>query len=287
MKIAIIILNYNSSPDCRKCIEFLKYQEGVELEIIVVDNCSSREGEQEAIRQLCQQQGCTFIQAKTNKGYNAGNNIGLRYATEKGYEYAMIANPDMEFPEKEYVRTIVEVMTKDKQVVVCGSDILTPEGKHQNPMKRDGNWLSSFSWIKGIFKTDEDACYLNSCRHQTHYCDKVSGCCLLLRLNYIDKIGYFDEHIFLYCEEAILSRQVERDGMKMLYVAETQALHRHIASEKGNTGARFKAWVASRIYFEKKYNDEGFFKNAIKTMNWKLYEYVFRLKNTITTGKWI
>ena len=88
MKIAIIILNYNSSPDCRKCIEFLKYQEGVELEIIVVDNCCSREGEQEAIRQLCQQQGCTFIQAKTNKGYNAGNNIGLRYATEKGYEYA-------------------------------------------------------------------------------------------------------------------------------------------------------------------------------------------------------
>lgn len=27
-------------------------------------------------------------------------NIGLRYAANKGYEYALIANPDMEFPQR-------------------------------------------------------------------------------------------------------------------------------------------------------------------------------------------
>ena len=40
MKVAVIVLNYNSSTDCRKCISDLKRQEGVELEIIIVDNCS-------------------------------------------------------------------------------------------------------------------------------------------------------------------------------------------------------------------------------------------------------
>ena len=40
MKIAIVILNYNSSHDCRKCIRFLQRQEGIETEIVVVDNCS-------------------------------------------------------------------------------------------------------------------------------------------------------------------------------------------------------------------------------------------------------
>lgn len=39
-KIAIIILNYNSSADCRKCVGFLLRQQGVDLEIIIVDNCS-------------------------------------------------------------------------------------------------------------------------------------------------------------------------------------------------------------------------------------------------------
>lgn len=43
MKVAVIVLNYNSSADCRKCVADLKRQEGVELEIIIVDNCSRKE----------------------------------------------------------------------------------------------------------------------------------------------------------------------------------------------------------------------------------------------------
>ena len=97
MKVPVILLNYNSSADCCKCVADLKRQEDVELEIIIVDNCSRKE-DASAVEQLAAEQGCTFIAAKENRGYNAGNNIGLRYAANKGYKYALIANPDMEFP---------------------------------------------------------------------------------------------------------------------------------------------------------------------------------------------
>ena len=83
MKVAVIILNYNSSADCCKCVTDLKQQEGVELEIIIVDNCSRKE-DALAVEKLAAEQGCTFIAAKENRGYNAGNNIGLRYAANKG-----------------------------------------------------------------------------------------------------------------------------------------------------------------------------------------------------------
>ena len=83
MKIPVILLNYNSSADCCKCVADLKRQEGVELEIISVDNCSRKE-DASAVEQLAAEQGCTFIAAKENRGYNAGNNIGLRYAANKG-----------------------------------------------------------------------------------------------------------------------------------------------------------------------------------------------------------
>ncbi len=76
MNIPVILLNYNSSSDCRKCISFLKRQEGVEVDIIVVDNCSPREGEQEAVQQFCQEQDCTFIVAEENRGNKDGTNIG-------------------------------------------------------------------------------------------------------------------------------------------------------------------------------------------------------------------
>ena len=81
MKVAVIVLNYNSSADCCKCVADLKLQEGVEFEIIIVDNCSRKE-DASAVEQLAAEQGCTFIAAAENRGYNAGNNIGLRYTIE-------------------------------------------------------------------------------------------------------------------------------------------------------------------------------------------------------------
>jgi GT2 family glycosyltransferase len=98
MTIPIIILNYNSSTDCSKCISFLKQQKEVEVEIVVVDNCS-REDDVKTLRKLCSKQQCTLIENHENRGYNAGNNIGLRYAAQKGYKYALKPIV-MEFPQK-------------------------------------------------------------------------------------------------------------------------------------------------------------------------------------------
>lgn len=259
MKIAIIILNYNSSADCEKCIGFLKKQENQEAEIVVVDNCS--EGEDKcAVEQLCQKEGCTFIANNKNLGYNAGNNVGLRYAASKGYEYAMVANPDMEFPQSDYLYKMLTIMDADRNIAVCGSDIVTPEGVHQNPMLRDGNWRNSFAWIKEIFarKQEKDKYDFIGDYSNSQYCHKVSGCCLMVRINFIKEINYFDEYPFLYCEEAILSKQVEKTkDWKIYYTADIQCIHRHIKNEKGNPIPRLKQWKRSRLYFINQYSSDN------------------------------
>lgn len=63
LTIPIILLNYNSSSDCRKCISFLKNQKNVEIEIVVVDNCSKSE-DLCLLRTLCQEEQCTLIENK-------------------------------------------------------------------------------------------------------------------------------------------------------------------------------------------------------------------------------
>lgn len=285
MKIPIIILNYNSSRDCRKCIGFLREQEGVETEIVVVDNLSPLPGEQESVRRLCREQGCTFIQARENRGYNAGNNIGLRYAAQKGYKYALIANPDMEFPQRDYLRRMAQEMDRRPEVAVMGSDIVGPEGDHQNPMGRDGEWRESFWWFRGIFldplfhrhrpsEADQDFA-------RTRYCPKVGGCCLMVRMSYMEHIGYFDEGVFLFCEEAILCRQVERDGRRMLYLAEAQALHRHIKSEKGDPVRRYEAWLRSRKYFIRKYNREALPLKWLEMLSAHMYVWLLKANHRI------
>ena len=104
-KIAAVILNYNSSADCAKCVASLKKQQDVELGIIIVDNCSAPD-DRAAVEELCRRENCVFIANNENRGYNAGNNVGLRYASANSFEYALIANPDMEFPDVEFVKKL-------------------------------------------------------------------------------------------------------------------------------------------------------------------------------------
>lgn len=279
MKIPVILLNYNSSDDCRKCVSFLKRQQGIGLEIIIVDNCS-REDDCIEVKKLCQEQGCTFIQASENRGYNAGNNIGLRYAGEKDYEYALIANPDMEFPQEDYVSRLVAAMKQNKEIVVCGSDIVDIDNHHQNPMFKDAFSHDINGLIKTIYKqkTTDTTGSVEDYKNN-HYCTKVSGCCLLLRMDFIKQIGYFDENIFLYCEEAILSRQVEIARKKMYYMAEIQAIHSHISSMKGNPIRRFESWRTSRIYFIDKYSGYNIVKKMIAKLLVRLYVLAYKLYN--------
>lgn len=270
-KVAVIILNYNTSFDCRKCVSFLKRQESVEQEIILVDNCSQID-DRNNVKLLCESQGCTFICAKENRGYNAGNNIGLRYAAKKGYKYALIANPDMEFPQTDYLSKMIMKMEEDEQIVVCGSDIVGPNDVHQSPMLRDGNWRDSFNWIGGLFKRKKSDVYDFIDNHRaSHYCWKVSGCCLMVRLSFILEISYFDEYPFLYCEEAILSRQVEAADKRMFYTTKAQAIHRHIKSAKGSPIKLFKQWKRSRIYFIKRYSGDTWYGKELAIFSMNLY----------------
>lgn len=255
MNIAVVILNYNSSEDCRKCVALLKKQSDVQLEIIIVDNCSA-DADRFFVKELCRQENCTFIANSENRGYNAGNNIGLRYAAEKGCEYALIANPDMEFPDKLFLKKLISCMTENADVVVAAGDILHAEGWHQNPMHPDcdawkeciGSVLFPFDVLRNYIGKKKQPSFIGDWQN-SGFCEKVSGCCFLIRLEFLKQINYFDEKVFLYCEEPILASQVKRSGKRMYYCADATAFHNHIASAKGRTFLRMKQFFKSRNYF--------------------------------------
>lgn len=252
MKIAIIILSYNSSDDCRKCISSLRQQVAVTIEIVVVDNCSCPE-DLTRLRALCAEEECVLIENRENRGYNAGNNIGLRYAAGKGYEHALIANPDMEFPQEDYLIRLAGKMEQDEQIAVIGSDIVTPEDRHQNPM-RESTYYEELFWPVTFMRFHRKGKWYLGDYTRSGYCEKISGCCLLVRLSFIKRIGYFDETVFLYSEEAILARQVASSGYRMYYLAHAWALHRHLKSEKGDPRRRMRLLRDSRKYYVRHYS---------------------------------
>ena len=281
--ISVIVLNYNSSADCCKCVTDLKQQEGVELEIIIVDNCSRTE-DALAVEKLAAEQGCTFIAAKENRGYNAGNNIGLRYAANKGYEYALIANPDMEFPQRDFVRRLNETMQKSSDIVACGSDIVTKEGIHQNPKKcGDNGWKNSFKWLSDIFKKQGETNIPGWIANPqiSAYCNGLNGCCLMVRLDYLKEIGFFDERVFLYGEETIFARQVELSGEKMYYEASVQAVHNHQKKKEPASAFCLRNWKKSQRHYICEYSHYPFYGKWIALLSLHLYFGLLTLKNKI------
>lgn len=259
MKVAVIVLNYNSASDTKKCISYLVKQSGVELDIIVVDNSSSTEERftlelvLSEYKDICAPHIITYIPNDENHGYNAGNNIGLRYASQQGYKYALISNPDMEFPDTEYVSKMVHVMCEDSKIAVQGSDIINNEGIHQNP-QRETTYLEELIWIIQLFKSRSNRLWNVLDYKESCICDKISGCCLLIRISFLETVNFFDEHVFLYSEESILGAQVKLKGMKLFYNSTVYAIHRHIEKSKGRVKPRMRILYKSRWYYLKTYS---------------------------------
>ena len=90
-------------------------------------------------------------------------------------------------------------------------------------------------------------------------------------MTFVERIGYLDENVFLYCEEPILASTVKKYGYKEWYVRELTAYHMHINSEKGNTRKRLQLFRESRRYYWKNYSGYGKIRLFFLLLSDKLY----------------
>lgn len=254
-KVTAVVLNYNSSRDCEKCVRFLKQQDYENISIIIVDNASSNPNEEEALHRICDDSSIRLLFNTTNSGFSAGNNMGLRAAVQDGAEWMLVINPDVELRDPHYISYVMEELPKWPNTAVVGTDILLPSGEKQNPM-RELTFFEEFMWP--LEKLNQKLGKWNGYRTEdkTGYCEKVSGCCFFISKCFLEKNGYLDESVFMYCEEPILAKSVERLGYHELYIKETTAHHEHYEHKKTEMGkAKMSVFLKSRIYYIANYSN--------------------------------
>lgn len=268
MKIAAVVLTYNSHLDLPECLNSLIAQTGIALRIIIVDNASSNESQEQMLE--------TFIEARpdglvldapsaagsnvpdtphdlfvindANNGYSAGNNIGARLAVELGYDAVLIINPDVRLNDPAYIQSLASELFSDTANALAASSVVNLSGVNENPM-HELRFIEELLWplwmmmsVFGLRRSDNTI-------QNTGLVEKISGSCFLIRSSFLQEIGFFDEGVFLYCEEAILGIQVKISGKKIAYLPEIEALHAHVTSRKGDPVKRIQAWTESRRYF--------------------------------------
>lgn len=191
-------------------------------EIIVVDNCSPNESG-EKLEQAAPGK-FTFLQADSNGGYAAGNNVGLRYALENGHAYSWVLNNDIEFTAPQVLDKMLSVFEKDSAIAVVSPDILSPDGYLFNrDAVKPGVWDLTF----GMFAYKKKGRAEREAQKGWLYTYRPQGCCMLLDNEKCARADFMDEYTFLYCEEVILSERLAQKGYLCACCTQTQIIHNH------------------------------------------------------------
>lgn len=275
-KVTAVILNYNSSGDCQKCVAYLQKQTYQNLTTIIVDNASPDPNEKVALKNIERATGVQLIFNNENRGFSAGNNVGLREAVKCDADWMIVINPDVELRDPEYVSYVMAQIEKWPDAAVVGTDTRLPSGEKQNPMREITPFEEIF-WPLEMVKQKLGMWDGYRAEDKTGYCEKVSGCCFFISREYVEKANYLDETIFMYCEEPILAKSVVSNGYKELYIHEVTANHEHFNHKKpGNSASKMQTFLKSRLYYIQKYSGYNSFQIKMATfsrnLQYKLWE---------------
>lgn len=184
------------------------------VKLYVIDNsCDS------AIKNLCEKYAVEYI-AQKNKGFGAGHNFILRKNELLG-KYHLILNPDVYF-EKNVLKTLFDYMEIHKDVGNIMPKIYYPNGEMQYLCKllpKPINWIGRI--LIPFKKIKEKLDYYFEMRFTDYnhimQVPYLSGCFMFLRSEAIEKVGVFDEGIFMYGEDTDLNRRIGRYYQTLFY----------------------------------------------------------------------
>jgi len=297
---AIILLNYNSEEDLFVCTKQINKQVGVDLITIVVDNASCSKcvkniktwenifeekpysGSKKELFDLIENNkldGNTFstffIYNDENKGYSAGNNIGIKLADYLGVDAVLIANPDMRFENEKYIYELSKVLFSNQKYFIAASRIIGLDGKDQNPW-REAEFTEELLWPLWLVWKKSYA--IDYPKDNIVTVPKVCGCCFMAKMDFLREIGYFDENTFLYSEEPILSAQVKEKQGAIVFTPVIEAIHAHKKSEKENSSKRMLLFIKSRKYYLKKYSGYNRIKLLILNLSYAVLALLHKIK---------
>ena len=245
-KISILILNWNGLEDTIECLESLKKITCSNFEAIVVDN-GSKGNDVEVLRERFGD-FIHIVENDKNYGFAEGNNIGMRYALERGTDYILLLNNDT-VVDPGFLAELVKFTQSDDRMGVVGPKIYFYD--EPDKISFAGGKLSLLKGSSSTIGINEiDAGQWDEVREV----DYVDGACFLIKREVIEKVGMFDPRYFVYWEDNDLCFRARKAGYKMFYVPEAKIWHKGSQASPGElVHHRTYLLTRNRILFMRKH----------------------------------
>ncbi|MBR6053778.1 MAG: glycosyltransferase family 2 protein [Bacteroidales bacterium] len=292
MSTGIIILNYNGADETLRCLQSICGHNSASVKYFIVDNGSTVEGEvhdiESYIKSAFQPGVATLIASKTNDGYAAGNNKGLRAAFEDpDIEDILILNNDVFF-ESDLIPELVACRDQLASPGILTPVLYNPDGSIEHNCARTfpSNWEVMLPFI--LFKKDMFRILSRTSRSQKMLrtdpelinrayfpIGMPSGACMFMSKSLLMEMGGLDEGTFLYYEENILCKRLSDKGFLNYCLPALRALHAGGASTSKSPNLFLqKCNLESAGYYLEKYGEMTLLQRAV----WRIVRQLWRLK---------
>jgi GT2 family glycosyltransferase len=211
MDFSVIIVTYNSAPCIADCVLSVWAQEGVEAEVVVVDNAST----DDTVRVVRELGRPLRLEAnRQNIGFGQACNQGV--AGSRG-RLLFLLNPDAQLMQRDGLARLGRTMEEHPCWGVAGTRVIRLDGREEPPataypdqhrVRRD------FSHLPGTLAW-------------------VYGASLSIRREVFSAVDGFDPGFFISSEETDLCLRVRQHGREIGFVPEVTVRHIGMASERG------------------------------------------------------
>lgn len=224
--LSIIIVNWNGEPFVENCLNSIYTQDTrISYEVIVWDNAST-DGSVSLIRQNFPQ--VKLIQSDKNLGFAGGNNRAFNHAHG---EYYLLLNNDTVLREGT-LDAMAEVVASNPSIGIWGFHLINPDGSTQKSAGRFPNIITEILDQTGLHKFIPYSQYAYSWYNTPEEADWVTGACMLIKRQVIEKIGMFDERYFMFLEDVDLCYRARKAGWQVRYHPKPTIVHMKGESSK-------------------------------------------------------
>ncbi len=221
-RLAIVVLAWNHCDYTLECLDSL-LQQHIPHMLYVVDNNSS-DNTVEAVRE--RYPAAHVIVNNQNDGFAGGNNIGLHKAFSDGANAVLVLNNDARLAP-DALTPLVDSLHRYPHAGLLNPLILFAQEPHRVWYAGATLYaLAGWSFHKEYNAPRETIpTYVRSTRRAT-------GCALIITRDCYERIGVFDESLFMYCEDLEYSLRAIKAGFSVLLVPESVVYH-HVSVSTG------------------------------------------------------
>ena len=235
-KVAIIHLLYNGRQylaDCFRTLEGMDYPRE-NVEIFVVDNASSDDGVAFLKTEIMPKSGValpkiTIIENKENLGFAEGNNVGMRVALERGFDFIYLLNQDTEVDPEFLSQAVGEAERRSKAGSVQSFIMLGTERVRLNSLGNAIHYLG-FGYARGyqmLLSEGEAEAERLRAGNPAIQIAYSSGAGVLYRISALRETGLFDSELFLYHEDLDLGWRLRMLGYENILAPRSVIYHKY------------------------------------------------------------